>query len=168
MMMPMTTQTASRSRSARSTVPLDPALRALRVEVARWALETGRPLNLDAIGVILGARHAEAVIDGRPFNRWTTNTVLTFLFGTADHWCERQHITVPPHLGESLLTYIVFLASIGALAKGSSSFRQLENTISDLAGLTESGHRRADRSDDSPAVPTPLRLRSAPPVPATS
>jgi|JI8StandDraft_1071087.scaffolds.fasta_scaffold151547_2 hypothetical protein len=158
MMGTMTTQTASRStRTARSSVPLDPALRALRCEVARWALAAGQPLNLDAIGVILGARHAEAIVEGRPFNRWTTNTVLTFLFGTAEDWCLRQHVTMPPHLGESLLTYVNFLAAAGVLAPGSSSVRQLQNTISDLAGLTATGHRRPSRVDDGAPTPTPLR-----------
>lgn len=156
----MTTQTAPRHRQSRSTVPLDPALRALRVEVARWALATGHPLNLDAIGVILGARHAEAAIDGRPFNRWTTNSVLTFLFGTAAEWCEHHQVTMPPHLGESLLTYVSFLTEARVLATGSSTPRQLHNTISDLAGLTVTGHRGSARPDHRPATPTPIHRRT--------
>ena len=158
MLCSMTTRTASHtSRTARTAVPLDPTLRALRCEIARWALNHGRPLNLDAVTVILAARHAEAVVEGRPFNRWTTNTVLTFLFGTADDWCLRQRLPTPPHLGESLLTYIAFLAEAGVLAPGSSTPRQLQNTISDLAGLTASGHRRPPRTGGDVAVPTPLR-----------
>ena len=157
MMGTMTMQTASPTRTARSAVPLDPALRSLRCEVARWALATGHPLNLDAIGVILAARHHEAIVEGRPFNRWTTNTVLTFLFGTAEEWCTRQHVTMPSHLGESLLTYVTFLAELDVLASGSSSIRQLQNTISDLAGLTATGHRRPARSNDVAVAPTPLR-----------
>jgi len=156
MLWPMTTQTAPhRDRPARASVALDPALRAIRCEVARWALNVGQPLNLDAITVILGARHAEAVTEGRAFNRWTTNSVLTFLFGTADHWCDRQRVASPLHLGESLLTYINFLADAGVLAPGSSTLRQLQNTISDLAGLTPTGHRAAT-GDRGVAVPTPL------------
>jgi len=156
---PMTTQPASPPRphrTARSAVPLEPALRGLRVEVARWALRSGQPLNLDAISVILGARHAEAIVEGRPFNRWTTNSVLTFLFGTADGWCARQGIPVPLHLGESLLTFVNFLAAEGVLATGSSPVRQLRTTISDLAGLTDSGHRRAARGGAAATAPTPL------------
>jgi hypothetical protein len=154
----MTTQTAPRTtRTARTAVSLDPTLRALRCEVARWALNAGRPLNLDAITVILGARHAEAVVEGRPFNRWTTNSVLTFLFGTADDWCIRQRVASPRHLGESLLTYVDFLAEAGVLAPGSSTPRQLQNTISDLAGLTATGHRRPGRTTEDLATLTPLR-----------
>lgn len=163
----MTTQTAPHAlRTARAAVTLDPPLRALRCEVARWALTAGQPLNLDAVTVILGARHAEAVIEGRPFNRWTTNTVLTFLFGTAEDWCIEHRIDPPAHLGESLLTYINFLGHLGVLAPGSSSMRQLQNTISDLAGLTASGHRRPGRADEPVAEPTPLRPADVSSIPS--
>lgn len=158
----MTTQTASRiARPARSNVHLDAPLRALRCEVSRWALAAGQPLNIDAITVILAARHAEAIIEGRAFSRWTTNSVLTFLYGTADDWCDRNHIEHPQHLGESLLTYINFLVEAGVLATGSSPVRQLRNTIADLAGLTATGHRRPARADLAPVGPTPLRPTSA-------
>lgn len=154
----MTTQTAPHTaRPARVAAPLEPTLRALRCEAARWALATGRPLNLDAVTVILGARHAEAMVERRPFNRWTTNSVLTFLFGTADDWCAEHGVAPPTHLGESLLTYVTFLDAVGVLAPGSATIRQLTNTIADLAGLTSSGHRRPAVTDIEVAPPTPLR-----------
>ncbi|MFN8051725.1 MAG: hypothetical protein U0Q22_09830 [Acidimicrobiales bacterium] len=154
----MTTQTASRSaRSPRTAVALDPTLRAIRREVARWALAAGQPLNVDALTVILAARHAEALVEGRPFNRWTANSVLTFLFGTADDWCDRHGVARQPHLGESLLTYVNFLDASGVLSSGSSSLRQLRSTISDLSGLTPSGHRRDASTGGAVASPAPLR-----------
>ena len=154
----MTTQTAPRSaRSPRSAITLDPTLRAIRREVARWALSSGQPLNLDAITVILAARHDEALVEGRAFNRWTANSVLTFLFGTADDWCDRHGVQRQSHLGESLLTFVNFLGASGVLSSGSSSLRQLRSTISDLSGLTPSGHRPATGSDLVGATPAPLR-----------
>ncbi len=144
----MTTPTLHRTgRPARSAIALDPTLRALRHEVARWALQHGRPLNLDAVTIVLAARHHEALVEGRHFNRWTANSVLTFLFGTADEWCDRNRVQRQAHLGETLLTYIDFLAAAGVLAPGSSRITVLRSTIRDLAGLLPTGHR-ADRGDD--------------------
>jgi hypothetical protein len=155
----MTSQTLHRSaRPSRSAVRLDTTLRAIRREVARWALAEGQPLNLDALTVILAARHHEALVEGRPFNRWTANSVLTFLFGTADDWCDRHGVARQQHLGESLLTYVNFLHTSGVLSSGSSPIRQLRGTISDLAGLTPAGHRR-DRADGITAATAPLHRR---------
>lgn len=147
----MTTTSAPPSRSRRAPI-LEPTLRGLRVEVARWALATGRPLNLDAIGVILATRHGEAASGLKGFNWWTTNEVLTFLFDSVDAWCRANEVTVPLHLGESLLTYIDFLAEHRLFARGSSTHRQLRTTIIDLAGLTADGHRPAVAQRRPPVV----------------
>ncbi len=157
MMGSMTTRTASRPlNAARETARLDPQLRALRCEIARWALAAGQPLNIDAITVVLGARRDEAINDGQPFNRWTTNGVLTFLFGTADEWCDRNGVARSQHLGESLLTYLNFVHEMGALSRGSSPIGRLRTTTADLVGLTPKGHRRTTRNDQA-VVPVPLR-----------
>lgn len=150
----MTTQTAPRiARPARSNVRLDAPLRALRCEVSRWALAAGQPLNLDAITIILGARHHEAVIEGSAFSRWTTNTVLTFLYCTVDDWCARNQVERSAHVGESLLTYMNFLSDSRVLSSGSSPIRQLRTTIADLAGLTDGRYRPGEML---PVGPTPL------------
>ena len=147
MVVTMTTQTAPRtSQPARSAVQLDAALRQHRCEVVRWALSAGRPLNLDAITVIIAARQSEAVAEGRPFTRWTTNTVLMFLFGTATQWCNDQAVELPTHAGESLFTYLAYLNANHELASGSSPIGQLRRSVCELAGLNTSGHRPTDRS----------------------
>jgi hypothetical protein len=155
----MTSQSAARShRPPRTAVRLQPTLRSLRCEVARWALAHGRPLNLDAVTVILAARHQEALVEGWPFNRWTADSVLTFLFGTADDWCDRSGVARPTHLGESLLTYVDFLDASGVLSPGSSHVTLLRSTITDLAGLTPAGHRGSDGT--TIAALRPLRTGS--------
>lgn len=157
----MTTETAARpTRPARGSVRLDPTLRALRCEIARWALAEGRPLNLDAITVILAARHREALAEGRSFNRWTTNSVLTFLFGTADVWCDDQGVAHPPHLGESLFTYVEFLHASGVLSADSSRIVALRSTIADLAGLSTDGHRRPSTTEVAAQEPLPFPDRA--------
>lgn len=148
----MSTETLRRPPSSpRVAVTLDPTLRAIRREIARWALANGRSLNLDALTVILAARRDESVREGAPFNRWTANSVLVFLFGTADDWCDRHGVARQPYLGESMRTYVDFLAAERVLANGSSPIRLLRSTIDSLTGLNADGHHRGD-------VPGPIAL----------
>lgn len=144
---------ARSTRPARDVVTLAPTLRALRREVARWALANGRALNVDALTVILAARHDEAVSEAQPFNRWTSNGVLVFLFGTADDWCDRHGVARQPYLGESMRTYVDFLSASRVLAAGSSPVRQLRSTIDSLAGLSPEGHHRGEPPGDVPLAP---------------
>lgn len=142
---------------ARHRVQLDAELRHHRCAVARWALENGRPLNIDAITVILAARHAEAAIERRAATRWTTRTVLTFFFGSVEQWCTQAGVTVPDHLGESLHTYLQFLSAHGVLASGSSSIAELSSSVRHISGLTAAGFAV---SKSAAVEPTRLPVRA--------
>ena len=139
------------------SVTLDPALRQHRLEVARWALAHGRPLNLDSITVVLAARRHEAALEHRPFTRWSTTSLLTFLFGTCVQWCEAQGVARPATCGETLLTYLDHLADTGQLATGSTPIDQLRRTVAHLTGLSEAGFRSEPAPSRQFAVPTPIR-----------
>lgn len=139
----MTTQTSPRiDQRARQAVQLPPRLRQERVEVARWALAQGRPLNLDAITVVLGAKHFEAGLERSPFRRWTTKGVLTFALGSAVEWCLHQGVARPMTFGESLYTYVAWLGAEKHLTSGSSPLPDLLTTIADVTGLTRQGRAR--------------------------
>jgi hypothetical protein len=141
---------------ARRVVPLPAELRRHRNEAARWALANGRPLQLDAVTVILAVRRFEAEEEGAPFTRWTTRNLVGFLWGSAIGWCETHDVEVPAGLTESLWTYLSFLGAEGALAPGSSSLAQLREVLVDTGGLTRAGRARVGRGG---RLATTRRLR---------
>ncbi len=143
----MSTQTESPSAPpARKAIHLSADLRLHRCEVARWALAAGRPLNLDAVTVILAARSFESSIDGHPFKRWTSQSVITFTWGAASQLCASRGIELPPTTAESLYTYLAFLSDTDQLAPGSSPRRPLLETVVDVSGLRTDGRRRLHES----------------------
>ena len=130
---------------ARQAIALDPDLRHQRHLVARWALAEGRPLNLDAITVILAVRAFEAEADRAPFTRWTTRGLVGFLWGSATTWCETQGVELPSSLNESLWTYLSYLSAERELASGSATLAQLREVLVESGGLNRSGRARAVR-----------------------
>ena len=155
----MSSQSATTNTApARQAVRLVAALRAHRCDVARWALGAGRPLNLDAITVILGARSFEASVDGHPFTWWTGQSIITFTWGTAAQWCNNHGVELPPTTAESLFTYLAFLADTNQLAKGSSSRRSLLETVIDVSGLASDGRRRTSAANHATATTAPTAL----------
>ena len=130
---------------ARHAVHLSPTLAHHRRAVARWALAQGRPLNLDAVTVILAVREFEAEADRAPFTRWTTQGLVGFLWGSAISWCESRDVEVPSGLTESLWTYLSYLASERELAAGSASLAALREVLVETGGLNRSGRARVTR-----------------------
>jgi hypothetical protein len=130
---------------ARRAVHLSPVLTRHRRAVARWALAQGRPLNLDAVTVILAVREFEADADRAPFTRWTTQGLVGFLWGSAISWCESREIEVPVGLNESLWTYLSYLAAERELASGSASLAALREVLVETGGLSRSGRARVTR-----------------------
>lgn len=157
----MTTRTGVPSGEvARDRIQLDAEQRHHRCEVARWALANGRPLNIDAITVILAARHAEAAIERRAPTRWTTRTVLTFFFGSVEQWCTEAGVRLPDHLGESLHTYLLFLDAHGSLAKGSSTITELSSSVRHISGLSAAGFATSQSVKSVVVEPTRLPIRA--------
>ena len=155
----MAITTPDHKAPAREAIQLSPDLRAHRVEVSRWALAHGRPLNLDAITVVLAVRQFEADTDGRPFTWWTTQRLIAFLWGSATEWCDVRGVELPDGLNETLWTYLSFLDRTKMLAGGSSRLRQLRDVLVEMGGLTKSGRARVQRST-STADLHPLHRKS--------
>lgn len=130
---------------ARRSIVLSPELRQHRCDVARAALGAGRPLNLDAITVILATKGLESTDSGTPFTRWTSRQVVAYLWGTVLEWCHTSGIEPPENLGESLWTYLTYLFEEGELASGSSTLTQLREALVENAALTNSGRSRSPR-----------------------
>ena len=142
---------ASSHRLARSVLPLDSRLRNHRVEIARWALEHGATLNLDALTVILATKAHTSALERRPFTKWTTRQVFLFLLDAVQRHANQAGLAVPPHLGESLHTYLAALDSLGVLARGSSPVNELLRSTRASARLDADG-RRIDHETGGPAA----------------
>ena len=150
---------AATTVQARHHIHLDPVLREQRTRAARWALAQGRPLNLDAITVILAVRQFEAEADRAPFTRWTTRGLVGFLWGSATTWCETVGVDLPPSLTESLWTYLSFLSAESELASGSAPLSQLREVLVESGGLNRSGRARQVRGASQLATTRRLQHR---------
>ncbi|MEZ5382846.1 MAG: hypothetical protein R2754_13765 [Microthrixaceae bacterium] len=134
---------------------LSPELRTLRVEVMRWALAHGRPLNRDAITIVLGTSRADAKAALRPERRFRTKDLAVFLHQMVPQYCERSGLVAPPHVAESMWTYLAFLAdpaTSASLAPRSSSAAALLAALSDVACLDGDGREVRPRRLARPAV----------------
>jgi len=142
----MTITTPDHKAPARQAIQLSADLRMHRVEVSRWALAQGRPLNLDAITVVLAVRQFEADADGQAFTRWTTQRLIAFLWGSAVEWCDVHGVALPEGLNETLWSYLSFLDKTKTLAGGSSKLGQLRSVLVEMGGLTKAGRTPVARS----------------------
>lgn len=145
---------------ARHGLHLSAEQRAVRAAAARWSLGKGRPLNLDALTVILAAKEFESAVDGRPYHRWSASGAVTFLWATVPEFCAARNVQVPVGLAESLWTWFDFLAHHRQFASGSSTLGALREVLVDSAGLTRAG-RVARRSVRLPGEVSFLPRRSA-------
>jgi len=132
--MPRTPASSSR---VRSQLPLTEPLRHHRCEVARWALENGAALNLDALTVILGVRFAAHSFPSTSFDAWNTADVAALLWNEAAGLCLELEIELPSASAETLWTYLSFLRATGALT--GSELAELRSELTAIAGLNRSG-----------------------------
>ena len=133
---------------------LPPDLRNLRVAVARWALANGRPLNRTAITIILGTSRDDARAARRPERRFRTNDLPVFLHQMVPQYCRSTGLTAPPHLAESLWTYLAFLADAETdvdLAPRSSNPVRLFEALSEVGFLDADGREARPRPERRPA-----------------
>ena len=157
MMEDMNPTTTPRRSSARQRITLSAAQRRERCDLARWALEHGRPLTLDGATVILAVRQFECEQNATPRNRWTSSDITSFIWGSAVGWCSANETTVPVDLAESLWTYLAFLEDTGQLSSGSSRSHHLLAAVEETAGLDHTGRRLPPKVAPAPGVVRGLR-----------
>ena len=134
---------------------LPPELRNLRVAVARWALANGRPLNRTAITIILGTSRDDAKAARRPERRFRNSDLPVFLHQMVPAHCDRTGLEAPPHLAESLWTYLAFLADPATpvgLAPRSSHPRRLFEALAEVGFLDGDGREVRTRRALRPAA----------------
>ncbi len=121
----------------RSRLPLTAPLRQHRCQVARWALEHGATLDLDALTVILSVRSVTHAFPSPAFDVWDTADVAAFLWNEAAGLCLELSVELPSSCAETLWTYFSFVRSTGAITGG--ELAELRNELTDVAGLNRSG-----------------------------
>lgn len=160
--MPARSTLVSPNRPARTAVTLPPELRRHRLGVMRWALANGRPLNLDAITLILAVRSFEQRLDRRPFLQWTGPSVMTFLWASTIEWCDQHDVALAENMAETLWTYFDSLHDRDAFASGSDGVGLLRSALQEHGGLGPDGrqHRRGPKvpRTGSTRVPQPRRF----------
>ena len=118
---------------ARKVITLTDQLRRHRCEVARWALASGRILNLDALTIVLTTRSGD-------HERWRTDDVSVFLWSSAAATCAELGVELPASTAETLWSYLTFLAEVGDLSGDPLVDLRLE--LAECAGLNRSGRLR--------------------------
>lgn len=128
-------------------VPLKKAVVPVRVQhtdriraVARWSLARGRPVPVEHVALIIGAKLRWQ--DDDPLDHWTRAGVDQHLRGDVFNWCSEERVQVPKHLPESLWTYLHFLAEQGLFAPGSDPLARLLEPLRGYGGLGPDGTRR--------------------------
>lgn len=98
-----------------------------RVEVARWVLANGRPMERDSLSLIIATRDVQP--DGALNTRWSCGTVGSLLGWQADAWCATHGVPRPERLAESLTTYLEYLLTTRLLSDRSDHFEDLRDEI---------------------------------------
>ena len=107
--------------------------------VARWSLARGRPVPVEHVALIIGAKLRWQ--DDDPLDLWTSYGVYHHLRCDVCNWCSEERVHVPEHIPESLWTYLHFLAEQGLLAPGSEPLARLLEPLRAYGGLGPDGTR---------------------------
>ncbi len=142
------------------TEDLGPALARHRVEVARWALQSGHSLDLDAVTVLFGVIYGIGGLPEPTRSCWNRTWVAEILWNRAASWCEHAGVDLPTGTSEALWTYLTYLDEIDALL--GDSLAELRAELVASAGLDRRGRLRHPSGGRRPnAEVRPLRRRPA-------
>jgi len=144
--------------SARRSISLPPRLARCRVELARWALQHGQSVDLDAATIILLASQP---VPGRQAGfRWTREQVAELLWTGAADLCRSHGVELPAGTSETLWTLLCHLDATGRLH--GDPLPVLKEELTTSAGLDRTGRLRHPSGGRRPrAEVRPLRRRLA-------
>lgn len=126
------------------------------MDVARWALANGHPLQRDCLAVIIGTRELNQ--DGTICTRWNYETVDSFLTLQAGPWCSMHRVRFPDQLTESLRTYLHYLERTRLLGDLSDGLEDLLDSVTDNEDTRVAAHESnppSRRHNPRPATPGP-------------
>lgn len=149
----------SRARQARTAARRSAAFAELavparqrRVEALLFALRHGRPVNADALSLILVAKQRT----GAPLDRWRGDEVSRLVWIDLVELAEELDVALPADTAVTLWTALDAWADLAVLAPGSDSIAQLREPLCAMAGLDAHGRPRGARRHPS-AQPAPRR-----------
>jgi hypothetical protein len=152
----MTHHSASTSGRRAHTIPVGHHLRSRRRDVAVWSLAQGRPVDRDALAVVLNSSTDPNRSDSP--DRWTSERVAGLLWEGVLGWCRANSVAPPPpdDVRATLLAYLRYLGEHRLLAEDSDRPAQLRRAVAEH-GRTPGGSVRppVDRRR-APASVTPI------------
>ena len=107
-------------------------------QVRLWALAHGEVATADALRVICEVKAARR----GPFDRWTIVDVDEMIWHDVLAWCGEEDVAVPPHVAETLWTYLGFLWATGAADPSSQTVGTLRASLIAYGGLAANGRPR--------------------------
>src|ERR687897_724389 len=120
--------------------------REMLAELRVWALERGRPVDLDLVALILAAK-ARGPGDG-PLGLWTRTGVNRCLSVDTSNWCSLGQVLYPDGVPGALWLLLDFLAETGRLERASDPLDELRKPLICYGGLDRSGRERSDDEYD--------------------
>jgi hypothetical protein len=120
--------------------------REMLAELRVWALERGRPADLDVVALILAAK--ERGPDDGPLGLWTRTGVNRCLGVDTLNWCSLGQVLYPDGVPGALWLFLDFLAETGRLERASDPLDELRKPLICYGGLDRSGRERSDDEHD--------------------
>jgi len=110
--------------------------RARILDVRRWALAAGVPVDADLLALILAAR---SWWRETPVTLWHRIDVYQLLRADAANWCSMHRVLIPVELPEALWVYFTYLHETAGFARGSDPLRELRRPLRCYGGLGPDG-----------------------------
>ena len=136
-----------------AVAPVATTMRSRIVDVRRWALAAGRPVDADVIALVLAGKTSWR---DEPLDRWTRIGVYQNLYADVPNWCSVRFVLLPAELPEVLWLYLSYLDGTDQFQAGSDPLRELRKPLRCYGGLDPDGR---------PAAPNAPRVRCVCKVP---
>jgi len=116
--------------------PIAAAKRVQLLDVRRWGLARGTPVDGEVLALVLAAK---SWFREEPVTLWRRLDVYQHLWADVHNWCSAHSVMVPVHVPEILWLYFSYLHETAGFAEGSDPIRELRKTLRCYGGLGPDG-----------------------------
>lgn len=106
------------------------------LDVRRWALARGTPVDGDVLALVLAAK---AWCRDEPVTHWRRLDVYQHLWADVWNWCSAHSTVLPVNVPEVLWLYFSYLDETNGFADGSDPIRELRKPLRCYGGLGPDG-----------------------------
>ncbi|MGH9263579.1 MAG: hypothetical protein ACRD1D_02695 [Acidimicrobiales bacterium] len=139
--------------------PVAAAMRHRIIDVRRWALSQGRPVDADVVALILAGKMSWR---DEPPDRWTRVGVYGNLYADVPNLCSAHGELRPISQPEVLWTYLSYLHETTQFDPGSDPLRELRKPLRCYGGLGPDGFKATENTPRVKCVcKVPYRRRPA-------